>query len=414
MTSKQELLKQISTAFEKAYAESGEPQARTLETSPEQIQQDLEMWGLAIIKDPISDDSWNNYLQLISCELSEHLFGYDDPFLNDEYNQEYAKVEKKFPIESIEVQMLRAFGKWWNSSSGFGNSNFRFLYFQYQANPPSFQIGEQEIIFSRNPFHRWSLRLLATEPKLWEILKSFHPEDKAMVSWDSAKVRINHPKATKAELTKRHRDVYNYDGHPIDRKQAMLIKQDPGAISLGWVMYSHLPKIQKLFAKYFGKKPDKFSLVEDPELNKIIDKYWRATDGGFVLWEQPTIHYEAQPTGSTEYIAKFKSFTQKGVTDLISIRVVIGTHQPHQLDQQELQQLAYLSEKGYCPAIYNNPNKGKAVAVNTVNKKSTQWRKERVPGTVEEKELQEAEENYQDYEKITISEIYQEMYGIYM
>ena len=412
MTIKKKLLKQIATAFEEAYAKHGEPIARSISES-DLIPTDLERWGMAIIKDPVSDGSWNNYLQLIACELSEHLFGYDDPFLNEEFNQEFSTVEKKFPNEETETQMLRSFGKWWNSSNGFGNSNFRFLFFQYQDDPPHFQIGKEDIVFSRNPFHRWNIRLLGSEPKLWEILKSFHPKEKAMISWDSAKIRINHPKATKAALTKRHRDVYNYEGHPIDRKQAMLIKQDPGAISLGWVIYSHLPKIQKLLAQYFGKLPDKFSVVEDPELNKIIDKYWRATDGGFVIWEQPTIHYEAQPTASVDYISKFKSFTQPTSTnDLISIRVVIGTHQPHKLDQQELKQLAYLSEKGFCPAIYNNPNKGTAVSVNTVNKKSTQWRKTRTPGTVESTELQNAEDNYKDLH-FAIKDIYKEMYGLY-
>jgi len=415
MPNKQKLLAEISAAFEDAYQEYGEPQARTLaEASPEQIQQDLEMWGLAIIKDPISIDNWNSYFQLIACELSEHLFGCDDPFLNEEYNQEFAKVEEKAPHDSTEIQMLRAFGKWWNSSNGFGNSNFRFLYFQYQADPPTFKVGEETIVFSRNPFHRWGLRLLAAEPKLWEILKSFHPKNKAMVSWDSVKVRVNHPQATKSALTKRHRDVYNYDGHPIDRKQAMLINQEPNAISLGWVIFSHLPNIQKLLTKYFGKKPDKFSSVEDPELNKIIDKYWRGIGGGFVVWEQLVIHYEAQPTQPLDHITKFKSFSQpKSTADLISIRVVIGTHQPHQLDQEELQQLAYLAEKGYCPAIYNNPNRGTTVSVNTVNKKSTQWRKERTPTALEEKELQEAKENYSECRYPAINKIYKEMYGIY-
>ena len=57
----------------------------------------------------------------------------------------------------------------------------------------------------------------------------------------------------------------------------MFIKQEPGAISLGWVIYSHIPEIQQLLTEYFGKDPNKFDIVEDPLLNPIFDKYWRGT-----------------------------------------------------------------------------------------------------------------------------------------
>lgn len=412
--SKKSLLEQIEQALESAYLKYGEPKALSLKNlTPEQAKKDLATWGLVVIKDPIKKDKWDVYKQLLAVELSEHLFQIPDPMKNKEYKEEFKLMKATYPTTNMGTLMLKSFAKWWSPKYGFGNSNFRFLFFQAENEPISFKIGDNDIFFSRNPIHRWNLRLLASEPKLWEILKSFHPPNKAMISWDSTKVRINHKDATKPQLTQRHRDVYNYEGKAIDRKQAMLIQQEEGAISLGWVIFSHLPKIQKLISKYLDKTPDKFSIVEDPDLNKILDKYWRSTEGGFVIWEQQTIHYEGQPTELSNYFAKLKSFSQpKDTNYLISIRAVVGSHQPFNLSDEELEKLAFLSEKGLCPAIYDNPNKNTNISVNTVNKKSTRWKQKRDQGAVELEELKLAREKFEDA-PLSDKKIYREMYGIY-
>jgi hypothetical protein len=242
-----------------------------------------------------------------------------------------------------------------------------------------------------------------------------------MVSWDSTKLRLYHKEATKPGLTKRHKDVYNYDGKELDRKQAMIIKQETGAISLGWVPFSHKKEIQEELQKYFNKSPDKFSSVEDPELNKVIDKYWRSYDECFVIWEQQTIHYECSPLIMNDYLI-YNSFNQPIFNiKKLSIRVVIGTQQPKGLNNKQLKQLAIISEYGYTPAIYNNKNKGTMIASNTVNKKTTQYRIAREPKITEneiyEKYKREYDEiidnNNIDIYIEKIPKVLKELYGIY-
>ena len=434
--SKNEILMRIKVEFDKLHAKYGEPPIHKLEdTTPEMITHDLGIWGIFIVGDAVSKEAFVTNKKQNIRELSLHLFGNEDPFADPEFSEEYKRIEKKYadfpPEEKILATMIAG---WWKAKEGFGNMNFRFLYFQFLKENPAFEVGGERIEFSRNPYHRHNIRLLADKPKLWRLLKSLHTSEVPMVSWDSQKVRFHDAgvvtlsdgtkiglsknkarRGGKPGLTKRHRDVYNYGGNEMDRIQAMVIQQSPDAVSLGWVIFSNQPKIQKLISQYFGKKPGGFSSVEDEKLNPILDLWWRGPKGGFVIWNQPTIHYEAVADPVSR---KFVSFSQpqKNLREF-SFRAVIGTHTPVELTTKDLYRLAFLSEKGYAPAIYCRRNKGTRVNKNVVNPKSTQYM---IPRSPREKELEELEEARENYDESTIHKfvdglpkIIREMYGIY-
>lgn len=441
-SNQQETLRKIEKRFEELYKQYGEVPIRRLEnTSNDDVQNDLKTWGICVIGDAVNSGDYKYNKNLNIRELSAHLFGTENPFDNEEFKREYNCTSLKYldfpPEEKILATMISG---WWQAKEGFGNMNFRFLYFQFLKKNPTFEIGGETVEFSRNPFHRHQLRLLASKPKLWELLKAQHSSGRPMVSWDSQKVRFHdvgrdpkgytrsRPKATKPGLTKRHTDIYKYGGADLDRIQAMLIEQSPKAISLGWVMFSNDPEIRRLIAEYFGKEPGGFSSVEDEHLNKIIDRYWIGPLGGFVIWAQPTIHYEAVPDPKTR---RFKSFDQPTANlPEFSFRAVIGTHTPVDLSHDDLVKLALISEFGYAPAIYkgHHKNEGTNVHKNVVNPKSTQYQIARGAKVLENEELErlrnvfDSVETSSDLTRFTPmykdvnnykAHIIKEMYGLY-
>lgn len=431
-SNKDTILRKLEQEFEKFYKKYGEPPVRNLKSvTSKTIKRDMKTWGIFIIGDATSKEAYRKNKRENIRELSNHLFHVPDPHTNKKFQVEYERISKKYPhFTKEEKDLATMISGWWRAEEGFGNMNFRFLYFQFLQQNPSFGIGDEQIDFSRNPFHRHQLRLLADKPRLWELLKSQHKSGVPMVSWDSQKVRFHDAgvvnkigrskqfkPAAKPGLTKRHSDIYKYGGADMDRIQAMLIEQSPKAISLGWVIFSNRPSIRKLIAEYFGKEPGGFSSVEDEKLNPILDKYWRGPLGGFIIWSQATIHYEALPDPKTR---KFKSFSQptENLREF-SFRAVIGTHTPVDLGKKELYQLAHLAEYGYAPAIYkgHHNNKGTNVNKNVVNPKSTQWNIARKPRGRELFELNEAELGYAPKrirEHVNaLPRIIREMYGIY-
>lgn len=427
--SEQELLTQISDRFDELYRRYGDGPIRTqkeIDENPRILHDDFHRYGYAVIDDALNDAAFKQNQQSIIQELSLHLFNVPNPFENLTFKEEYGRIEKKYPNLTDEEKILATLTCWWNSSNGFGNSSFRFLYLQFLANNPLIQIGETDIEFSRNPWHRHSLRLLYNHPKLWNILKSFHPEaSQPMVSWDSQKVRFQDTgrplskinKSTQPTLTVPHRDIYLNDGILIDRVQAMLISQSPNAISLGWVLFSHDSVIQKLSSMLLNKKPDGFSTVTHQGLIDIMNKYWRAPLRGFVLWKQETVHYEGEPDVNRK-LKEFKQTPQN--LPLFSFRVAIGSHVPINLSQTERIQLAYLAEAGWCPEIYlkNKPhNKGTNVNYNVVNRKSTQYMVPRQLTPSEEQSLKSVTEDYSTGSYATyiagLPGLMKEFYGVY-
>lgn len=420
----EELLLRIENRFKELYSIHGEVPERNLEEIDQNlIREDFNKYGFVVVKNIPREIFIENELNLIE-ELSLFIFGTKDIFNNSSFLSEYNRIIKKYPDFSDNEKILATLSMWWNSETGFGNPSFRFIFFQYLQENPKFKIGDELVEFSRNPIHRHSIRMLSKVPQLWNLLKSFHSSgSRPMISWDSQKVRFQDTgkplskdrKSTKPQLTIPHRDVYKNEGITIDRIQAMLISQNPGAISLGYVLFSHDPEIQRLGALLMKKEEIYFSSINNDKFIDILNKYWRAPEG-FIIWKQETVHYEAEPTPN----GKFSKFEQSPKNlRLFSFRIVIGTQIPINLDEISLYELAYLAETGWCPEIYNNKtfNRKTKVHVNVVDRKSTRYLHPRNLTEYENISLEYIRQHYTQEEIIGyirgLPKIIQEMYGIY-
>lgn len=442
------LLQKIRAEFERLHQQYGEPIAYTLEkATPALAKTSLQKWGVFYIRDAITAEELEKNRKRLVIELSMHLFGMADPSRNPLFKKRLARIQTKYPKKSLSKQQLMALSCWWNSANGFGNSNFRFLYYQFldKKDIPKTMIAGQPLLFERNPFHRHNLRLLASSPKLWEILTGLHAYKQVnsgqytapVVSWDSVKVRFYEGgnksgdttcKPTKPALTARHRDIYDYvdvdemgvkKTRRLDRIQAMILDQEMGGILLGYVIFSQHPTIQKLIAEYLGvNNPRGFAagLTEHPELCEILDKWWRAPRNGFVIWKQETFHYEGLPKPGNEMFKRLASFTQPAnALDKLSMRWVIGTHMPVHVTKTDMKKLAVLAELGYQPLIYNSQwNRDHPAHYNVVNTKSTQWKKTREPTTYERNQWTAAKQfiGKPDQYLHTLDPLIREMYGI--
>lgn len=420
-TGKLELIIQLEQAFDAAYQKYGEPPAINLiDTTPEKLRYYLDTWGMINVVDVYNiEDVRNNYQRVIK-ELSLYLFNKENPHDEPLYEQEFNRISTKYSHFIQEEKEIATITLWWNSKNGFGNSSFRFLYHQYTKpeETPTVNIGGEKIYLSWNPYHRLALRVLQAYPKVFDLFKSLHVPNTAMISWDSQKIRFQeigrgqskgNQKSTKPTVTKRHRDIYN-----VDRIQAMLVHQDNEAIALGWVIFAQLPNIRNLLNRILGTNNVGFTNAEDPLLTPILNKYWRAPLAGLIVWTTHTVHYEGKPSINR----KWERMPINADLDKISHRIVMGSQSITNLNQPDLTKLALLAEYGYQPSIYNNKNKGTKIDDNVVNRKSTQYRIPRKRSTYEI-------ENFKTVESLLKSEYeinyvhslprqYQEMYGIYL
>ena len=422
------LLERIQERFQELFETHGMPPCRTkaeVTRDPQLIHQDFQTYGFANVVDWMDKDVFVENQRGLIRELSIQLFGIPDPSGESLYRAELERISAKYPDFTFEEKSLASLTSWWNAKNGFGNCNFRFIYFQFLAQSPRFPISGEDVEFSYNPIHRLTLRLIARHPEIWNLLKSFHPTGLPMVSWDSQKVRfqdVGKPlskisKSTTPTLTVPHRDIYKHGGYPIERIQAMLISQNSRAISLGWVAHSSDPLIQELISAFLGKPVGGYSTVDHPALVSILNKYWYAPQG-FVIWKQETIHYEAVPDPVNRSFVSFQH--SPDILSLFSFRLVIGTQIPLHLDRDALTQLAYLAEHGWCPEMYSRSkphNKSTKVFPNIVNTKSTQYMIPRQPSSHEQSLIEKLQHSYsltecQDHLN-QLPLIIKEMYGIY-
>lgn len=414
---KKDLLHKIKAKFRYYEEKYGQPPTYTnADMKPKDMQESLRKFGIFYCKDPVSNDALDEAREAIIVEMSMHIFNTDDPMTNTDFASKYKEIKKLYPDVPKDKRILMTLSCWWKPEFGFGNSNFRFLYYQYmeKEDTPVFDIGDKPLYVERNPYHRHNLRLMESNPKLWKMLRASHKTGQVVLSWDSAKVRFYDSrvcKSTKPAMTPRHRDIYG----DLDRTQAMILDQEPGSVLLGFVIFSHHRSIQKLIAQYLDMEPKGFSkgLEQHPELAEILDKYWRAPRKGFVIWNQGTFHYEGVPTDTTKRLKRLK--TVSGDSESLrhlSIRWVIGTHVVHKIDKQDLRKLAILSEAGYQPLIYNSQwNKGHPVQKNVVNTKFTQWKHPRKPTKWELRELRRAKRNLKK-DRLDLNKLELAMYGI--
>jgi hypothetical protein len=181
----------------------------------------------------------------------------------------------------------------------------------------------------------------------------------------------------------------------------MLIHQDPEAVALGWVLFSHDPIIQELSSLLLTKKPDGFTQIKNDRLIAIMAPYWRGPKG-FVVWKQETVHYENVMASSL---------------NRFSYRAVVGTHNPIGLTSEMRRQLAYLAEQGWCPNIYTKQqphNVGTQVNMNVVDRKVSKDGTPRVMTSVETLNLKNLDYTPDGIEKclMALPSIIREFYGI--
>lgn len=425
--SKEDIAKKIQRRFEYLHDKRGEPPSYPMKSSPEVVQRSLERYGVFVSED-IPEDLYDFNIEKITEEMYKFIYDttsttYDDPqFLSD-----LQRIKKKYTDLTLNETRLAALSERWNSAAGFGNSNFRFFYAQFTSEPVVFKIGKTPIEFTRCPIHRHNLQLLKRVSGSWELFKGMYPETNPMVSWDSQKIRFqaSGSKSTASGMTIRHRDIYFYEGTELDRLQAMIILERPRKlppISLGYVLFSNDPVIRDLIRQFFGKESHSFGNISDPLLDPIFDKMWRSTKNSFIVWNQSTIHYEAiaEDLPGFPYLRRLVSTDPKHPLYRTSLqefnfRAVIGTHTPIGLSQEELKQLAYLSELGWIPEIYTSDrkrNKGTAVNSNIVNAKTTQWKTPRDLKTTEQELYEYISKEYPPKAWLP-AYVPHEMYGVY-
>lgn len=433
-TIKEQILIEIEQTFQQLYTKFGEPPVHSLsDIKTEDCQHDLEKYGLYLVQGLTSLELYEFNLTILAQELYKIIFDTEQVTYNHpDFLAVLKTIRKRYPHFMPAEENLATLCCFWNSSHGFGNSSFRFIYMMFVEKNPQFKIGLEDIEMNYNPIHRHNLDLLASFPPLWNLLKNMYPQSQPMVSFDSQKCRFidagrmktplsKVSKPSPSTMTTRHHDIYKYNDIEIDRLQAMIIMQDPQAVMLGFVLFSNHPQIRALLHQYFGKTTDNFGTVSDELLNPILDKYWRAPQEGFVIWNQPTIHYEGVVAESDDFLKTYVSDKPEPINlRSFSFRAVIGTHTPRNLSQQDLKQLAFLSEHGWQHEIYTKNkkhNKGTHVAANIVNTKSTQYNVPRQFTTMELNLLAEVKAKYNEEEinnfVAQMSPIKREMYGIY-
>ncbi len=442
-SSKTSLIQKIDQKFQKLFNKHGYPPIHTIDNIDQQICLDnLKIYGVYIVE-AFDQSIYINYIEQLCYQLYSIIFDiYLDPqtstfdyFTHNDYVLEYHRMKKKYKdvFDHHSELVLATLCNFWNSSSGFGNSSFRFIYMQFLDNNPTFNIDAigKPIEFNLNLIHRFNIRLLASYPQIWQLFKSIYGDHKPIVSWDSTKVRFQDTgkingvgmskitKATATTTTTRHHDIYDDD---IQRIQAMIIMQHKDAVSLGWTMFSNNPKIRSYIKEYLGSEYKGFHSINDPELSNILDKYWIAPHQGFVMWDQATYHYEGVVVNNDCNMRIFGGI--KASPDQLrrfSILAAIGTHVPTELSSIALKQLCFLSEKGWLPEVYIHDKKNNlhtSIIKNMVNVKSSQWKKPRTIKPNEKEQLMHVAATYHTNDSIdqfigTLDPHILNMYGIY-
>ena len=419
------LAKQILAALQQAKLSYPHNPEITLKQATENlalVKQVIQVYGFVVISDVYTEEDMIYNYQAVIRELSLYLFQIENPHQNPVFETEYQRISTKYPNLLPVQKELATLTLWWNSSSGFGNSSFRFLFHQYveESQATKFNITGQEVYFSWNPYHRIALRVMTRYPDIWNILKSLHSGEEVMLSWDSQKVRFHETGrgqtknkdlvATKPTLTERHRDLYG----DIDRTQAMFIRDHPDAVHLGFVRYTNQPHIKALIEQYMGTGRNGFSKIgAKPELEAILDQYWYAVKNGFVIWSTDTFHYE----GVTDPNYRWLHDNIAAHLSFFSNRLATGVHVVYNLSLEQRLQLAVCSEYGFQPEIYGNRNKGSMIDKNIVDRKSTQFKVARQKHNYEINNEQLCRQVLTDGSGVkyiySLHPMYREMYGIY-
>ena len=132
--SENSLLQQIQARFEELYAQHGEVPLRALAdvvSNPNILKEDFNTYGFGVIQDALKPDAFERNQIALIRELSLFIFNTENPFENEDFVADHQRIVKKYSNLSESDQIIGTLSGWWNSSSGFGNSSFRFIYSQF-------------------------------------------------------------------------------------------------------------------------------------------------------------------------------------------------------------------------------------------------------------------------------------------
>jgi len=201
----------------------------------------------------------------------------------------------------------------------------------------------------------------------------FGVTENTMVSQDSCKM-------FRGDLTKAHVDIYADMEQRIDRHQAMGIGLNEGDVRLCFLRFSNRLDVQELITEYLGKNiygTKGFQPLPEGKVEALVACFREAgclqyaCPRDLVIWESGVIHLEM-------HILLDNNAVLKNNPNTTTERYVIGTHNPVGFTTGELVQIAYAADHGFIFEPYNNANKGTPAGDNSVHRKSTMYKINRV------------------------------------
>ena len=305
-------------------------------------------------------------------------------------------------IKLLKSGQLSAFNEFRNSANGCGNAGFAYFFKQFpeKQHYPTLKIGGKTVYFDINPFYnKVNVELLCHPDNLHStflLLALTHVQ--GFVSWDSVKY-TNLPKPKPKTMTKSGMTEMHIDHYRDNTERYQAIDNNDGLIKLFFVPGSSDPRVQSIIAK-LARNPNFYSQYGfksvhniSPALREVFIKHAVAPPKrSRIIWKSGVVHFEGRAKPALLNHPVFpgccpcQSVSEE--PNQTRLRFLVGTQLGPNLSTDALLQLAIAANRGLCPAIYNNINDSTPVGLNTVNKKSTQWKVPRQVSQEESTDLQ--------------------------
>jgi hypothetical protein len=273
-----------------------------------------------------------------------------------------------------------------------GNKNFGYLIAgpeakeeRHKATLPSSGV---EIVFAIGGAFRANLALLCHADSavvLDFLFRLSGHEHTSIISQDYCKLH-------RGVLTVPHVDIYDRSEQSINRMQAIAFGACEGRVRLCYLRFSHRPEVRKIIVNMLAGGKDiwatgrgGFRALPKESAWRVINVFLRAgcvqygAPRDLVAWEPGVIHFEAlvneAASGGDDHGPP--RITLENDTSTSTERYVVGTHVPSGFTQRELLEIGVIADAGFVFHSYDNANAGNAADVNSVHKKSTQWKTHR-------------------------------------
>jgi len=331
--------------------------------SPEKIDEAksiLDKYGVLFITDAIPPAE----VDIIKENLVE---AYNTMFGKDMHDLEVNRVEQIPAISKAGV---------------LGNKGFAYLYKQPLAKnlTPTVKIGSFPVYIDHNPVYRKVNieTLLRNQQALATILALTHYKH-VMISQDSAKVSSN-PKSKANPFTVPHLDAYNAE---TERYQVILTV-DEHKTKLFYAPGTIDQEVKDLLIALQANKglytDDGFKTINHDVAEIIRPFMVTAPPLSLSFWKSGIIHAEYTSTLNPNPEGLYQPDpinAHNQFTNQLTIRLVVGTHIPTKLTENEQMQLAIMAEEGFITSRYiNGPHKN--IVLNKMHKGKTQYKHSRI------------------------------------